>query len=100
MLKKKIEKVWEDHKGVICFVGGTALVIVGGRYLKHLKKLNAIDHLLKSKQVMMMQKVIEPMFPNEMPIPEIKAALDKIEGAKYFDALAANVNGKGIIFIR
>lgn len=100
MFTNKVEKVWNEHKGIICFVGGTALVIVGGRYLKHLKKLSALNHLVQKEGTAILTDVKLPMFPNNMPIPEIKAALDKIEGAKYFDALAATFNGENIIFIR
>lgn len=100
MLKKKIEKVWKDHKGVICFVGGTALVIVGSRYLKHIKKLNVLNHLVQKEDITILSKVKLPMFPDDMPIPEIKAALDKIEGAKYADALVALVDGKKTLYIR
>ena len=100
MLERKIEKVWEDNKEIICIVGGACLVIAGSRYLKNMKKLNALNHLIKKKEVMIMREAIKPRFPYNMPITEIKAALDKIEGAKYSDALATFVDGKHTIYIR
>lgn len=100
MFIKKVEEIWENNKEVICIVGGVCLVIAGSKYLKHMKRLNSINHLIKKEDAHIMVKTIVPMFPNDMPIPEIKAGLDKIEGAKYSDALIAFVNGKTTIFIR
>ena len=100
MFTRKVEKFWDDNKAVICFVGGTCLVIAGSRYLKHMKQLNKLNHLVKDGSVSIMRKVIDPMFPDDMPISEIKAALDKIDGAQYQDALVSLVNGKKTLYIR
>lgn len=99
MFTRKVEKIWEDNKEVICFVGGVCLIIVGSKYLKHMKKLNSLNHLIKEKEVMVMRKAVNPILPRNMPIPEIKVALDKIEGATYFDALVARVDGKQYIYM-
>lgn len=97
---EKVEKIWDENKGVICFVGGICLVVVGSKYLKHIKKLNALDKSVKNGSVSLLTKVVNPRFSDDMPIPEIKAALDKIEGAMYTDALVAWVDGHKYIYIR
>lgn len=97
---EKVEKIWDENKGVICLVGGACLVIGGSRYLRHIRHLNALDNMVKDGSISLMRKVVDPMFPDNMPISEIKAGLDKIEGAKYYDALVAVVNGQRTIYIR
>jgi len=100
MFTEKVEKIWEDNKEVICIVGGVCLVIAGSKYLRHMKRLNTLNHLIKKEQVMIMRQVAKPMFPNDMPIPEIKAALDKMGGTKYMDAIVATVDGRQTIYVR
>ena len=100
MIANKVKKFWEEYKAPICVVGGICIAIGGYKYIKHIKKLNALDHALKNGSARLMTKVLDPTFPDDMSISEIKAALDKIEGARYSDALAASYNGENKIFIR
>jgi len=100
MFTKKVEKIWEDNKEVICLVGGACLIIVGSKYLKHMKRLSTLNHLIKKEEIMVMKKAVDPRFPNDMPISEIKEALDKITGAQYSDALVTFVDGKRTLYVR
>ena len=40
------------------------------------------------------------MFPDAMPIAEIKKILESIEGAKFIDALITDVNGVQELIVR
>lgn len=53
-----------------------------------------------SKALQCLKKAIEPMFPDTMPISEIKEVLKAIEGAEFMDALVTNVHGKQSIIVR
>ena len=48
MIANKVKKFWEEYKAPICVVGGICIAIGGYKYIKHIKKLNALDHVLKN----------------------------------------------------
>lgn len=100
MFTEKVEDFWEKNKVTICLLGGACLVIAGSKSLRHIKKLNALHNMINDGSISVMKRVVRPLFPNDMPISEIKAALDKIEGAEYADALVTFVEGKRTIYIR
>ena len=98
MLKSKLQRGLEEHKSEI-ILGGVAILMVGTGFIlgKRYQKILTTKYL---KDSITLTKAIEPMFPDTMPIAEIKEALSHIEGAEFFDALVANVNGVQSLFVR
>lgn len=94
MFKEKIKSLWEEHKGIICLIGG---MYIGGFVVSNVQRWK-LDQVLKNSLVL--KEAVNPMFSPETTLPEIREALSKIDGARVMDAIAANVNGKNHIFIR
>lgn len=99
MLTKKIKKNFEENKKVYILAG--ALVVTGVLIgIKYQRGVDARSLQKKLEGVTMFKKAIEPMFPDTMPISEIKEVLKAIEGAEFMDALVTNVHGKQSIIVR
>jgi len=94
MLREKVKSIWNEHKEVICFVGGGLVVGVVAIGLSK----SATRKILKRSIVL--QKAADARFPVNMSVAEIKEVISKIEGAKIFDAVAADIGGGGYLFIR
>ena len=75
--------------GVLVGVG----FVLGRRYQKKID-LNAL------KSMVTLTRTATPMFPDIMPISEIKEVLKTVEGAKFADALITTVNGVSELIIR
>lgn len=71
--------------------------ILGARYQKKIDVKSVQRHL---KEVMVFTKAAAPMFPNTMPISEIKELLSKLPDAQFVDALVTQVNGVQELIIR
>ena len=101
MLKEKIQRSFEEHKDIYIAVGVGLAVGVGVLIGAKVQRKIDIKALTKGlEDAVIFTKSAEPMFPVTMSIAEIKEALTKIEGAEFFDALVANVNGRQSIIIR
>jgi hypothetical protein len=101
MLKRKVKNSFEENQDFYAVVGIGALVITGVVIGMRLQR--KIDVRLVAKNlsnVAIFKKEVNPMFPDTMPIADIKEALLKIEGATFFDALVTNVNGVQSIIVR
>ena len=97
MFKNKIKRSFDEHKEMYIAFGVGALVGIGFALGQRYQTVLINNNL---RNVAMFKKVVNPMFPNTMPIGEIKEILTQIEGAEFFDALVTNVNGVQSIIVR
>lgn len=99
MLKRQMKKNWEENKRTYIAAG----VLIGFGFLIGVKMQRRVDakafqqHLAGAT---VLRKAANPMFPDTMPISEIKEVLKHIDGAEFFDALAVNLNGTQSLIIR
>ncbi len=101
MLNKKIKNGFEENQEFYAVIGMGALIITGVVLgMRYQRKIDARALTKTMKDITVFKKVANPMFPNIMPIADIKEALLKIEGAQFFDALVTNVNGVQSIIVR
>ena len=101
MLNKKIKNGFEENQEFYAVIGMGALIITGvvlGMRIQRKINTRALAETMKNAAIF--TPVANPMFPNTMPIADIKEALLKIEGAQFFDALVTNVNGVQSIIVR
>lgn len=97
--KQEIKKNFKENKRAYM----TAGILVGFGILIGVKVQRRVDakafqqHLAGAT---VLRKAANPMFPDTMPISEIKEVLKHIDGAEFFDALAVNLNGKQSLIIR
>jgi hypothetical protein len=95
MIKRKLQKNWKENKGTYI----TAGILVGAGFLIGMKfQKKATMRALKG--VTTLTKELNPMFPDSMPLAEIKEVLNKIDGAQYRDALITSVNGVDHLLVR
>ena len=95
MNKNKWTKEQKTYVGVALLVG--VGFVLGAKYQKKID-LKSVQKSLKN--AMVLTRTTKPMFPDSMPISEIKQVLSKIEGAKFVDALITDVNGIQELIIR
>lgn len=101
MLRKKIKTSFNENQEFYAMIGVGALVITGMVLgMRMQRKIDTKAFTETMKNVAVVKPATNPMFPNTMPIAEIKEALLKIEGAQFFDALVTNVNGVQSIIVR
>ena len=97
--KQEIKKNVKENKRAYM----TAGILVGFGILIGMKMQRKTD-LRAFKQhlsgAMVLRKAANPMFPDTMPISEIKEVLKHIDGAEFFDALAINLNGTRSLIVR
>lgn len=91
MTKNKWSRKQKTYAAVGVLVG--IGFILGRRYQKNID-LKAL------KNVVTLTRTATPMFPDIMPISEIKEVLKTVEGAKFADALVTTVNGVSELIIR
>ena len=95
MNKNKWTKEQKTYVGVALLVG--VGFVLGAKYQKKID-LKSVQKSLKNSLVL--SRATKPMFPDTMPIAEIKKILENIEGAKFVDALITDVNGVQELIIR
>lgn len=98
MLNAKFQSKVTEKKSEV-FVAVTVLLLVGGGFILG-RKYQRVLTAQNLKDVMTLTKSVNPMFPNTMPIAEIKEALSHIDGATFMDALVTNVDGVQSIITR
>ncbi|MDX9917317.1 MAG: hypothetical protein RBT15_04800 [Gudongella sp.] len=99
MLTKKMKENFEENKRAYIVAG----VLVGAGILIGLRVQKRIDiknFNQKLKGASILRKELSPMFPDTMPLSEIKDILSKIDGAQFFDALVTDVHGVKHLIIR
>lgn len=101
MLRKKIKTSFNENQEFYAMIGVGALVVTGVVLGMRIQRKIDVKAMAKSlSNVAIFAPVENPMFPNTMPIADIKEALLKIDGAEFFDALVTNVNGVQSIIVR
>ena len=95
MNKNKWTKEQKTYVGVALLVG--VGFVLGAKYQKKIDIKSVQKHL---KNSVVLARSTKPMFPDAMPIAEIKKILESIEGAKFVDALITDVNGIQELIIR
>lgn len=98
MLKKKIEKNWNENKESI-ITAVVVMSVVGGFFIlgKRYQKANTITHI---KDAVTLTKSIDPIFPEYMSIPEIKKVLSTMANTSFADALVVNIDGDQRLIVR
>ena len=97
--KQEIKKNFKENKRAYM----TAGILVGFGILIGVKVQRRVDMKLFKQSLegtSILRKAANPMFPDSMPISEIKEVLRHIEGAEFFDALVTRVNGAQSLIIR
>ena len=101
MLRKKIKTSFNENQELYAMIGVGALVVTGVVLGMRIQRKIDVKSFAKTlSNVVIFEPQIEGMFPNTMPIADIKEALLKIDGAEFFDALVTNVNGVQSIIVR
>ena len=95
MNKNKWTKEQKTYVGVALLIG--VGFVLGVKYQKKIDIKSVQKHL---KNSVVLARSTKPMFPDAMPISEIKKILESVEGAKFVDALITDVNGIQELIIR
>lgn len=88
------EKLNDKQKEVIVIIAAVGLGFILGASFQ-----NGV-HLKALKNTVTLTKAVKPMFPDTMPIEEIKKVLSATPGAIFMDALVVAVDGRQSIIVR
>lgn len=99
MLSQRIKKDFEKNKDTY-----VALMISGAVVAYFSYKIGARDQknmIVKGlKDATILRKSVNPMFPQDMPISEIKNILSNFRGAEVMDALVVTIDNVQRIIVR
>lgn len=98
MILREVKMKLQDNKSdVAAVVIAGALIGVGFVLGSRFQRMISLEQL---RNVTSFTKELSPMFPNTMPISEIKTVLSTMDGVEMFDALVVNIDGIQKLIVR